>query len=144
MVSLRVLLIPVEVLQTQLFGQIQKETILAQFATMKVQEKAAIFIENCTQYLANLATKSQALGLKHLLCSSDIIESYFGKFKTKINPNNRSGLTEFIFTVSNFSHSFSVEETKLALENVKLKDLVLIKKTPKKASKKSKISGETI
>ena len=117
-----------QTLKTEGFGEVQKATILAQLATMKVQEKAAIFIENCTQYLQNLATKSQELGQKHLLCSSDIIESYFGKFKTKINPNNRSGLTEFIFTIANFSRSFSIEETKDALENVTLKDIILIKK----------------
>jgi hypothetical protein len=110
------------------FGTLQKQAILAALAPLKGEVKTNIFIENCKDYLENLTQKSKALKQKHLLCSSDIIESYFGKFKTKINSNNRSGLTEFIFTIANFSQPFSVEEVKNALENVKLKDLKLTKK----------------
>jgi hypothetical protein len=112
------------------FGTLQKQAILAALAPLKGEVKTNIFIENCKDYLENLTQKSKALKQKHLLCSSDIIESYFGKFKTKINSNNRSGLTEFIFTIANFSQPFSVEEVKNALENVKLKDLKLAKKQP--------------
>jgi hypothetical protein len=110
------------------FGTLQKQAILATLDALKGEEKTNIFIENCKDYLENLTQKSKALKQTHLLCSSDIIESYFGKFKTKINSNNRSGLTEFIFTIANFSQPFSVEEVKNALENVKLKDLKLTKK----------------
>ena len=65
------------------------------------------------------------LGYENLLCTSDIIESYFGKFKTKINSNSRSGLTEFIFTIATFGKSFSIEEAKKALETVQCKDFKL-------------------
>jgi hypothetical protein len=120
-----------EILKKEGFGILQKQNILAALAVLKVEEKSKIFIENCKTYLDNLATKSQELDQHHLLCSSDIIESFFGKFKSKINSNNRSGLTEFIFTIANFTQAFSVEEVKNALENVKLKDLKLIKKQPR-------------
>ncbi|MFT5617288.1 MAG: hypothetical protein ACI85I_000504 [Arenicella sp.] len=62
-----------------------------------------------------------------------MIESYFGKFKTKINSNSRSGLTEFIFTMATFGKHFSVDETKNTLENIKCKQLRLVKRPPKAA-----------
>ena len=93
----------------------------------------ATFVVNCKTYLAQLSVQSAHLARPHLLVSSDIIESFFGKFKTKINANNRSGLTAFVFTIANFSESFSVEETKNALESVQLKDLKLVKNREKPA-----------
>lgn len=120
-----------EKLKNEGFGAVQKQAILTELDSLDVGEKAKIFIENCTAYLENLTKKSEALEQAHLLCSSDIIESYFGKFKTKINPNNQSGLTEFIFSIANFSQPFSIQETKNALEKIKLKDLKLVKKKPK-------------
>jgi hypothetical protein len=122
-------------LKNEGFGVTQKQSIFEAFDRRKnnkeLTQKASIFIEKSKAYLDNLTAKSQALSEEHLLCSSDIIESYFGKFKTKINANNPTGLTEFIFTIANFSQPFSVEEVKNALENVKLKDLKLVKKQPK-------------
>ena len=76
---------------------------------------------------------NKQLSQANLLCSSDIIESYFGKFKTKVNPNNRSGLTEFIFTIATFGKPFSIQETKNALETIPCKRLVLNKQRPKVA-----------
>lgn len=109
------------------FGTLQKQEILDAFSKMEVKGKASIFMENCKDYLENLTAKNKILQQKQLLCSSDIIESYFGKFKAKVNPNNRSGLTEFIFTIATFGQPFSLQEVKLALENVKCKDLILKK-----------------
>ena len=92
---------------------------------MKAGATSSIFIKNCEDYLENLTHKSELLGQDYLLCSSDIIESYFGKFKAKVNPNSRSGLTEFIFTIATFGQSFSQQEAKKALQNIKCKDLKL-------------------
>ena len=94
---------------------------------MKVGAKASIFIKNCETYLDNLEQTRQTLGCQNLLCTSDIIESYFGKFKTKINSNSRSGLREFIFILATFGKSFSIQETKQALETVQCKHLKLYK-----------------
>jgi hypothetical protein len=121
-------------LKNEGFGETQKTSIttfLATIATQTTDTKVVVFIANCSTYLDNLSRKSGILGSTHLLASSDIIESFFGKYKTKISTNNRSGLTEFLFTIANFSQTFSVEETKKALETIKLKDL----KLPKKRSK---------
>jgi hypothetical protein len=118
-------------LKNQGFGTLQKQSILVALEGVKAEQRTSVFIENCKAYLDNLSEKSQALEQAHLLCSSDIIESFFGKFKTKIKANSRSGLTEFIFTIANFSQPFSVGEIKEALEKVKLKDLKLNKKPAK-------------
>jgi hypothetical protein len=107
------------------FGKIQKQEILKELSGMEVREKSSVFIKNCKSYLDNLTIKSELLKEDHLLCSSDIIESYFGKFKFKVNPNSRSGLTEFIFTVATFGQSFSEQEAKQAMESIKCKDLKL-------------------
>lgn len=122
-----------EKLKNNGFGAIQKQEILSSLAELKAGKRAIVFIQNCSDYLDNLSKKSELLQEDYLLCSSDIIESYFGKFKTKINPNARSGLTEFIFTIANFSQQFSVEETKKALESVTCKDLFGNKKHQKSA-----------
>lgn len=95
--------------------------------------KAAIFLENVSGYLQNLEGKIEQLDQDSVLCSSDIIESYFGKFKMKITPNSRSGLTEFVFTIATFGKQFSVEEIKEALETIKCRELKSNKNMPKAA-----------
>lgn len=118
-------------LKNEGFGDTQQASIssnLDSVSATNTDAKTATFIGNCKGYLDNLDAKTKILNTTHLLASSDIIESFFGKFKTKINTNNRSGLTEFLFTIANFSTSFSLEETKKALETIKLKDLKLPKK----------------
>ena len=107
------------------FGAVQKQEVLKGLSKMKAGKKASIFIQNCKGYLDGLTEKSELLQQEHLLCSPDIIESYFGKFKAKINPNNRSGLTEFIFTTATFGQSFSEQEAKKALQSIKCKYLKL-------------------
>ena len=118
-------------LKTDGFGDKQKEEILEKLLEFKTGENTIIFIQNIKDYLENLSQKSKELSQEHLLCSSDIIESFFGKFKQKINPNSRSGLTEFVFTMANFSGNFTQSEIKEALENVKIKDLKQVKQKAK-------------
>jgi hypothetical protein len=117
-----------EILKTDGFGTDQRKNILGKLSKLSLDKKSEVFVENIKQYLENLSQKSQELNQKHLLCSSDIIESFFGKFKQKINPNCRSGLTEFIFTIANFTKPFTQGEVKNALESVKVKDLKQLKK----------------
>jgi hypothetical protein len=73
--------------------------------------------------LETLEQKLQHLNLQTCLCCSDVVESCFGKFKQKINPNNKNQLSEFVYTLANFTKDFDAKEVKMALENVKIKDL---------------------
>jgi hypothetical protein len=122
-----------ESLKNQGFGLIQQRSILDKLSAIEAQTpkglapRAIKLMENTKGYLGNLAMKSKEIAEDFLLCSSDIIEGYFGKFKAKINSNSRSGLTEFIFTIATFGKHFSVDETKKALENIKCKQLKLEK-----------------
>jgi hypothetical protein len=67
------------------FGELQKQEILEEFSKIKAGERSNIFIKNCEEYLENFTKKSELLNEEHLLCSSDIIERYFRKFKAKVN-----------------------------------------------------------
>ena len=82
-------------------------------------------------YRVKQAQKSGQIDDDFLLCSSDIIESFFGKFKQKICPNSSHKLTEFIFTIANFSKKFSSEEVQKALEFIEIKNLKELKNLKK-------------
>lgn len=110
-------------LKNEGFGKTQKQEILDAIIPLKLSHKANIFMNNCKEYLEQLSIQQIDLEQEKLLCTSDIIESYLGKFKTKINPNSRSGLTEFIFTIATFGKSFSIPEAKLALEKITCEQL---------------------
>jgi len=112
-----------DVLKNKGFGLVQKQEILAIFEKLEVGAEGSLFMDKCRTYLERLTQQLESLGCQNLLCTSDIIESYFGKLKTKINANSRSGLTEFIFTAATFGASFSKQEVKQALESVLCKQL---------------------
>lgn len=91
-------------------------------------DEAITFLDNIRSYLVSLDDKSQILEEDFLFCSSDIIESYFGKFKAKKNTNSKSALTEFVFSIATFGKKGTTQEVKEALEGVKCKELKLQKK----------------
>lgn len=105
------------------FSQVQKTAIFKELSLQTEHKNVKIFTENICGYLENLLQKSFDLGEKSILCSSDIIESFFGKFKQKISQNCPHKLTEFMFTIANFSGNFNEDELQKALENIKIKDL---------------------
>jgi len=55
------------------------------------------------------------------ICCSDIIESYFGKFKQKIKGTD--SITETVLTMCTWGKEINMEEIEKALESVKLKDI---------------------
>ncbi len=123
------------ILKNKGFGPAQKQEILEGLEQMEPGPGTAVFIQDCKDYLENLTEKTRQLGMGQLLCSSDIIESYFGKFKNKMNLNSRGGLTEFVFTIATFGKPFSKKEVKKALESIQGKDLVLEKRKPEAGAK---------
>lgn len=117
------------ILKNKGFSQVQKEVILKELPAQTALENIKVFTKNISSYLDNLLQKSLDLGEKTILCSSDIIESFFGKFKQKINPNCPHKLTEFMFTIANFSGNFNEDELQKTLEYVQIKDLKKYKMT---------------
>lgn len=117
------------ILKNKGFSEVERIAIFRELSLQTNLKNVKIFTENIFGYLENLVQKSLYLGEKSILCSSDIIESFFGKFKQKINPNCPHKLTEFMFTIANFSGNFNEDELQMALENVKIKDFKKYKMT---------------
>lgn len=112
-----------EILKKEGFGESQKAKILQSLAQLNQSEKMQIFHKDIKEYLDTLSQKASQLKQTYLVCSSDIIESFFGKFKLKTTANNQNRLTEFVFTIANFSKNFTTDEVKEALEFSKVRDL---------------------
>ncbi len=64
-----------------------------------------------------------------ILCSSDILESSFGKYKNYISNNKSVGITDLSLTIPAFLGKHENEEITKALENVKTQDIKLWGKT---------------
>jgi len=58
------------------------------------------------------------------ICSSDIIESMFGKFKYKLGDTQATGLTEGSLAIANYGSNFSVDQIKKAMEDKKIIDIL--------------------
>lgn len=81
----------------------------------------AAFSQGVKQYLADYV--NQVAEYEQVLCCSDIIESYFGKFKNRLSKNSLLGFTAGCLTLANFSEGFSLSETKEAMEQVEVLDV---------------------
>jgi hypothetical protein len=58
-----------------------------------------------------------------VLCSSDIIESCFGKYKEVVKSNKSVGITDLCLSISCLTSLGDFNQTKNALENVKIKQI---------------------
>jgi hypothetical protein len=85
-------------------------------------DKVKTFHRQVCQYLEDILplTKQHAV----ILCCSDIIESAFGKFKLKVNSKSPFGLTEFVYSIANFTQPITQKHIKEALEKVTHKDIL--------------------
>lgn len=59
-----------------------------------------------------------------ILCSSDIIESMFGKFKNTLAKNSMSGLTEGSLAIANYGKIVNQADVKKAMESTKIVDIL--------------------
>lgn len=118
------------------FSEETKTKILACLPQTQGQDNHSQFATGIRTYLQEISQKCTLLKMTNCLCSSDVIESYFGKFKQKINPSNKNHLSEFVLTLANFGKDFDHQEVKNALENVKIVDLKDYKGNTKKRDKK--------
>lgn len=58
-----------------------------------------------------------------VLCSSDIIESSFGKYKSVVKATKSVGVTDLCLCISCLMSSGNLDQTKQAMEKVKIKDI---------------------
>ncbi len=66
--------------------------------------------------------------LEKVICCSDIIESFFGKFKNRTASNAQNAITDSCLSIPNYGLNFDLPSVKKALENVKIVDLKQWKK----------------
>jgi len=62
-------------------------------------------------------------GRENILCTSDIIESAFGKYKNYLNNNPMAGITDLALCISAFTSNLSDLEIKKALESTTMKNI---------------------
>jgi len=58
-----------------------------------------------------------------VVCSSDIIESSFGKYKSVVKANKSVGVTDLCLCISCLTGSGDLDQIKKAMEGVKIKDI---------------------
>lgn len=110
----------------QLF-KILKHQGLSQQSVQKCQlilksSKATVFFKKgVRQYLK---TNLKLMKSKQpIICCSDIIESYFGKYKNQLAKTSAQLITDSCLCIPNFNHNFDEQEIKKAMEKIKIVDL---------------------
>lgn len=68
-------------------------------------------------------TKKMLSQQNTLLCSSDIIESSFGKYKNYISNNPMVGVTDLALCLAAFTSKMEIGKTKEVMENIKNRDV---------------------
>lgn len=79
-----------------------------------------LFTRNLSDYLHQMWTNRPMKDLNCLLCSSDIIESAFGKYKYYIHTNPMVGITNLSLTLAAFTGKLTLEEMKEAFQSTKV------------------------
>lgn len=69
------------------------------------------------------ATKKMVPKQNTILCTSDIIESSFGKYKNYISNNPMVGITDLSLCLAAFTSKLEINGTKEAMESVKNRDI---------------------
>lgn len=80
------------------------------------------FWQKIEAYLKDGLILLEQLDLPKIICSSDIIESMFGKYKARVKKGT-SSVTDDCLNIANFVGSFSRKETKEAMETIKIIDI---------------------
>ena len=86
-------------------------------------EKSLLFIDDMKKYFEE--TMKLLPQTEKILCTSDILESAFGKYKNYVNKNPMAGVTNLVLAIAAFTSSLDKQEIKNALENVKTADVKL-------------------
>ena len=59
----------------------------------------------------------------NILCSSDILESTFGKYKNRVSENPMASVTNLMLIIAAFTCSLTEKKVKECIENVKISDI---------------------
>ena len=79
-----------------------------------------LFAKRLSGYLGDTLNDRPMKDLNCLLCSSDIIESAFGKYKYYIHTNPMVGITNLSLSLAAFTGKLSLEEMKETFQDIKV------------------------
>jgi len=88
---------------------------------LKNSKCVAFFKQGVREYLTKNIVFQK--GEIPLICCSDIIESYFGKYKNQVAKNGSSLITDACLCMGNYGLNFDELQIKKAMEEVKIVDL---------------------
>jgi hypothetical protein len=89
------------------------------FSAMKSDNSLKIK-KQLKEYFADLTSKAEG---KNICCSSDIIESCFGKFKEIVKGNKSVGISDLCICIAAFTGKNNAEITSHAMETVTIRDI---------------------
>jgi hypothetical protein len=102
------------------FNQVQIDKCLLELDKL-TSTKGKIIASKISDYFESTKLKMQAN--QELVCSSDIIESCFGKYKETVKLNKTIGVSDICLSISCLTSNQDIKELKIALENTKTKDI---------------------
>jgi hypothetical protein len=95
------------------------------FKNIGVNKKISMFKTQVISYLKEMMSIEIKIKSSKLVCTSDILESCFGKYKSFINANSSIGITDLCLTISAITCDYKQEHEILnAMENVRTKELI--------------------
>lgn len=113
-------------LMNEIFGILKKKGLNMDaqkecLALLERHQSTDVFQKEVKEYLEiGLALIGE---LQNLICCSDIIESYFGKYKNMTAKNGQAIITDACLCMANFNQKFDKEHVKKAMETIKIVDL---------------------
>lgn len=107
-------------LKTNHFDQVQIDKCLLELEKLK-SPKGLIIAEKMRMYFEITMAKFESN--EQVVCSSDIIESCFGKYKEVVKLNKTIGVSDICLSISCLTNKGDIKELKKALENIKIKDV---------------------
>lgn len=102
------------------FNQVQVNECLLELKKLK-SAKGLLIAEKMRSYFE--ITSAKLNPDKQLVCSSDIIESCFGKYKEVVRLNKTIGVSDICLSISCLTNNGDIKELKRALEKTKMKDV---------------------
>ena len=94
-------------------------------STNKIAARKKPWVKRLQDFIAGFLDEQLSLvpQKKTILCTSDIIESAFGKYKSYINNNPMVGITDLSLVIAAFTSDLNAEMIKKAMEEVKVNDI---------------------
>lgn len=107
-------------LKSKHFNQTQIEECLLELEKLN-SPKGLLIAEKMRSYFELTAGKMNAK--EQVVCSSDIIESCFGKYKEVVKSNKTIGITDICLSISCLTNDGDINQLKKDLESIKVKDV---------------------